>query len=98
MFPIVPKLSIFLNKTLFKSDNFVAWPEINSILLEDDKISLPIQIHGKLVAVVDNKRGYLEEDILDKVCQIEKNKNKIEGKEIKKIVNVQDKIINIITS
>tara|TARA_B100001057_G_scaffold260938_1_gene261148 strand:- start:3735 stop:6074 length:2340 start_codon:yes stop_codon:yes gene_type:complete len=98
LFPILPKLSLFLNKKLFESHNFIEWPEINLALLKEDNIKLPIQIQGKLVTVIDTKRGYLEPDILDKVYQIEKIKNKIEGKTIKKIVNVQDKIINIIIS
>ena len=66
-------------------------------LIEENEINLPIQIKGKLVSTINTKKGYNEKDLLVKIYNIEKINKKINGKKIIKIINVQDKIINIIT-
>ena len=98
LYPILPKLTRSLNKILFKSNKFENWPNINLKLLVVEKIILPIQIQGKLVTTIDAKKGYAEEDIMDTVYKLEKIKNKINNKTVIKVINVQDKIINIITN
>ena len=99
LFPIVPDLSSKLLKKLFKENiNQNNWPDINYKLLEKETIELPIQIKGKLTSTIKTKKGYQENDIMKLVYQIDKIKAKIEGKEVIKIINVQDKIINIITN
>ena len=75
----------------------LAWPDVDQSLIEDNVINLPIQIKGKLVSTIDTKKGYNEKDLLVKIYNIEKINKKINGKKIIKIINVQDKIINIIT-
>ena len=81
---------------MFKSDNIEKWPEINEDLLIENKIKLPIQIHGKLVTTIDTTKGYSEKEILKTIYQLDKIKNKIQDKKVTKVINVQDKIINII--
>ena len=96
LFPILPKLSTSLNKNLFNSSEFNEWPDIRDDLLIEDNINLPIQIQGKLITTVQTKKGYDEDVILDTVYKLNKIKNKIQGKKIIKVINVQDKIINIL--
>jgi leucyl-tRNA synthetase len=98
LFPIIPGISSALSKKLFNikvSD--LVWPKVDQSLIEDDEINLPIQINGKLVSTIDTKKGYNEKDLLEKIYNIEKINKKINGKKIIKVINVQDKIINIIT-
>ena len=98
LFPIIPGLSSILSKKLFGlkiSD--LDWPEVDQKLIGDDEINLPVQIKGKLVSTIETKKGYNEKDLLEKIYNIEKINNKINGKKIIRIINVQDKIINIIT-
>ena len=66
-------------------------------LLSETHINLPIQIHGKLVTTIETKKGYVEKDILKSIYQIDKIKSKIHDRKVIKVINVQDKIINIIT-
>ena len=79
-----------------KTDKYEKWPDINDDLLYEDRINLPIQIQGKMITTIETKKGYLEKDILKSIYQLDKIKNKIENKRILKVINVQDKIINII--
>ena len=94
----MPRLSKNLNESLFSSEDFEEWPEINKDLLIENKIKLPIQIHGKLITTIDTTKGYSEKEILKSIYQLDKIKNKIQNKKVTKIINVQDKIINIITN
>ena len=75
-----------------------SWPKINQTLIEENEINLPIQIKGKLITTINTKKGYNEEELLEKIYKIKKINNKINGKKIVRVINVQDKIINIITS
>ena len=99
LFPITPRLSSMLSNELFKikiSD--LLWPEINMKLIEEKEINLPIQIKGKLITTINTKKGYNEKDLLEQIYKIEKINSKITGKKIIRVINVQDKIINIITN
>ena len=99
LFPIIPKLSSILSKRLFNTEiSDLLWPEINMALIEEKEINLPIQIQGKLISTINTKKGYNEKDILEQIYKIEKINNKINGKKIIRVINVQDKIINIITN
>jgi len=97
LFPIIPSLSNKIYNSLFHGNiNEVKWPEINHKLLVEDEINLPIQINGKLVSVFKTTKDYIEDEIISQISNIDKIKNKLENKKIKKIINVQGKIINII--
>ena len=99
LYPILPRLSSNLFKKLFKDvpRNFI-WPNIDKDLLKDNNLNLPIQIKGKMITTIKTTKGYNEGEILKLIYKIEKVKNKVLDKKIIKVINVQDKIINIITS
>ena len=99
LFPIIPKLSSYLIKKLFNTEILdLFWPDVDQNLIIDDNINLPIQIKGKLISTINTKKGYNENNLLNEILKIEKVKKKIDGKKIAKVINVQDKIINIITN
>jgi len=99
LFPILPRLSEHIFEKLFDSNiKTIKWPKINESLLINDRLELPVQINGKLATTIGTDRGYSEKDILKSIYQLDKIKSKIEGREIKKVINVQDKIINIIAN
>ena len=74
------------------------WPTVDSNLLLETNINLPIQVQGKLVTTLGTIKGYKEEEVLELIYDLDKIKNKIENKKVIKVINVQDKIINIITN
>jgi len=99
LFPIMPSLSARIYESLFhKKITDVKWPKITKELLVDNEITLPIQINGKMITVFKTTKDYVEGEIISQISIIDKIKNKLENKEIKKIINVQGKIINIITN
>ena len=99
LYPIVPRLTNKIYKKLFNQKlQDQIWPYINKELLIEENFNLPIQINGRMIMTVPTKKSYKEEAILKLVYNFDKIKNKIEGKKIVKVINVQDKIINIITN
>ena len=97
LYPIIPRISKSIYKKLFNVEiSKVVWPSLDKSLLKDDKIILPIQIMGKLITTIETKKDYNQSDILEYIYQIEKVRNKLANKKIIKIINVQNKIINII--
>ena len=57
---------------------------------------MPIQVQGKLITTINTKKGYKEKEILKSIYKLDKIKNKIQDRKVIKVINVQDKIINII--
>ncbi len=98
LFPIIPRLSSKIYLSLFKKVlASTSWPAINKDLLIENNLELPIQVKGKLVTTISTQKGYNQDEVLNLVYKLNKIKNKVEDKKIIKIINVQDKIINIIT-
>ena len=99
LFPIVPSLANHTYEALYneKMDD-QKWPQIEESILIDDNLELPVQIKGKLVTTIRTIKGYKQDDLLNEIYKIEKIKSRLDNKKIIKIINVQDKIINIITN
>ncbi len=99
LFPIVPSLSSSLYSKIFGSKIYDEnWPTINKDLLEDDELNLPIQVNGKLIFILKTQKNYNQDQILEEIKLHDKIKTKLVNGQIKKIINVQNKIINIIAS
>ena len=97
LFPVVPSLASTIYNDLFrKKITNEIWPRIDPAIFENTHLNLPIQINGKLITVIETMKNYNENEIVTKAKQHEKIKNKLLGKKIKKIINVQNKIINFI--
>ena len=97
MYPIVPSLTkkIYFNLYAEPITNN-NWPEANLDLLKVTKINLPIQINGKVITIFPTTIDYDQNEILIEIKKIEKIGTKLNNKQIKKVINVQNKIINII--
>jgi leucyl-tRNA synthetase len=80
------KKSIFLEK----------WPKYDKNKIEEEKIIFLIQINGKLRDKIFIEKDLSEEEIKDIVLKNEKIKKYITGKEIKKIIFIPQKLINIV--
>ncbi len=96
LYPIIPSMVLNLYMDLFNSKNIEKWPEINKELLIETRINLPIQVQGKLITTINTEKGYIENEILNSIYKLDKVKNKIQNRKVIKVINVQDKIINII--
>jgi leucyl-tRNA synthetase len=80
------KKSIFLEK----------WPKYDEKKIKEEKIIFLIQVNGKLRDKIFIEKNLSEEEIKDIVLKNEKIKKYITGKEIKKIIFIPQKLINIV--
>ena len=95
--PVIPH---FTNECLenLSVKQKITWPEYDERLLDEEKIKIIIQVNGKKRAILNVMKG--EEK--DKILKIAKNENIVKKyldvKEVKKIIFVKDRIMNILTN
>ena len=96
--PITPHLSQHLWWEL-NEDGLVVdaeWPEAKEEMLEEDFIKIVIQVNGKLRSEVNVSYDSEEEDIKSMALKDEKIKKYVSDSEIKKLIYVPGKLINIV--
>jgi leucyl-tRNA synthetase len=81
------------------NDNQLAgasWPKPDEDALKVDKVSVVLQINGKLREQFEMEPGLDKDELAKRVMEQPAAKNRIEGKEIVKIIAVPDKLVNIV--
>ena len=73
-----------------------SWPEYDEEKTIDDKITIGVQVNGKLRGEVLVNTNEEESSVKEKVLNIENIKKYLEGKEIVKFIYIPNKIVNII--
>ncbi len=98
LYPAVPHLAEELwerlgeKKPIYKSN----WPVADKKLLEDKKVTIAIQINGKVRDMIEIENNTNEESLKKQVLDREKVKTWIQNKEIVKTIIVPNKIISIV--
>lgn len=72
------------------------WPKYDEKIIKEKKINLVIQINGKTRDIIEVEAGISEAKAKELAQNSGKIKKWIAGKEIKRIIFVKDKIINIV--
>ena len=96
--PIMPHLAEEMWEKL-GFEGFVCeqkFPEFDPKFLVEDSAQVAIQVCGKLRAVLQMPRGLAREELEKRALENENVKKFIEGKEIKKIIVVPDKLVNVV--
>jgi len=73
-----------------------SWPKHNPRLVKEDSITLIIQVNGKVRDKIEVEADISEEKARDLAVSQKKIKNWVKGKEIKKVIFVPNKLINIV--
>ena len=96
--PMMPHLAESCWEILGKSGLVAdaAWPEVDPAMLVDDEVVLPVQINGKRRAEIAVAKGMAAGEVEALVLALEAVQKALEGKTPKKIVVVQDRIVNIV--
>lgn len=72
------------------------WPGYVSELTVADEIELVVQVNGKIVMKTTVGRGISEPDARDLALQDDRVKTKLGGQEVRRVVFVKDKLLNIV--
>jgi leucyl-tRNA synthetase len=75
------------------------FPTYDEKFIIEEKVKIPVQINGKLRDVIEIDSLYVEDSeyVKQRIYESEKIKKYIEGKEIKNIIYVPGKIVNVVT-
>ena len=96
--PFAPHMTEELKQEIYGGEElaYKAWPKYDEAKTIDDVIQIPVQVNGKLKAVVEVEKEASEEVVKEKVSQLEALNKILEGKQIIKQIYVKGKIFNIV--
>ena len=79
-----------------KTINETPWPTFDEAKTIDDEIEIPVQINGKLKAVVKVEKDAEQDEVKEVVNNDETVQNAIEGKNVIKEIYVKGRVYNIV--
>ena len=95
--PICPHWSEELWHTVLDHEGSVhvePWPEFDPEKAKADEVELAVQVNGKVKAKITVAADAAEEDVKDQA--LEAVSQAIEGKDVKKVVVVKGRLVNIV--
>ena len=74
-----------------------AWPAVDPALLVEDEVTIAVQHKGKLRDTLTAPKGASKEDLEAKALASDKVQRSLDGAEVRKIIVVPDRLVNIVT-
>jgi len=98
LFPFVPHITEELWEMLGKDVGTIAtnWPRYKEEYTIEDKVTVAIQVNGKLRDTCEVERDLDVETLKGIVLSLDKIHKQIEDKEIKKTIVVPNKLVNLV--
>lgn len=98
--PYAPHIAEELWSRLGHSESlaYQSWPVHDESFLVDLTVKIPVQVNGKMRGLVEVPTGCSEEDVVVAATSLDSVSKHIGGKDIKKRIYVQNKILNLIIS
>jgi len=96
--PMAPHLCEEVNRRLGAQKSVFAagWPKYDPRLVKENKIALIVQVNGRVRDRIETDAGLSEEQALALAKKSEIVQKWILGKEIKRVIFVPDKLVNIV--
>ena len=99
--PFAPFMTEEIWRNVFnekESIHLSSWPRVDEKSLVEEEIKIPVQVNGKVRAVIAAQASDITEDtVVNKAVQNEKVKKYIEGKKYK-IIYISGKILNLVVN
>ena len=98
--PIAPHISEELWRKLGHTDTvtYEEWPVFDEALLVDNEVEIVIQVNGKLKDKVKISKDLTKDEMEAVALDNVKIKEAIEGKTIRKVIAVPQKLVNIVAN
>ncbi|MCK4263686.1 MAG: leucine--tRNA ligase, partial [Candidatus Aminicenantes bacterium] len=81
------------NKTLLA---YTSWPSFDSSLAKEERVTIVVQVNGKLRDKFEVERDLSEVQIKEKALGLNRIQNIRVGKKVKKIIYIKNKLVNIV--
>lgn len=98
--PIAPHIGEELWQILGNEESltYVPWPTYDEAALVEDEVEVVFQVNGKLRGKQNVARGLSKEELEQIAMNHEAVKEFIEGKTVRKVITVPDKLVNIVAN
>nr|WP_278250956.1 leucine--tRNA ligase [Enterococcus sp. DIV0212c] len=98
--PIAPHIGEELWSILGNEDSLTnaPWPTYDEAALIEDEVEVVFQVNGKVRAKLNIARGLSKEELEEKALATEEIQSFIEGKTVRKVIVVPDKLVNIVAN
>ncbi len=98
MCPFTPHLCEEMWARLGHNDLLIkaAWPKGDAKLAEDNVVTYAVQICGKMRGTIEMPKNASQEEVKAKALELENVKRQLEGKEIRKVIVVPNRLINLV--
>jgi leucyl-tRNA synthetase len=98
IWPFTPHIGEALWAALGCEEDIIeaGWPEVDESARVREQLTLVVQINGKLRARLETQPGVSRDDAVAQALEIENVQRHIEGKDIRKIIHVPDRLLNIV--
>ncbi len=73
------------------------WPEADPALLVDDEVTIAVQHKGKLRDTLTVAKGLPQDELQALALASEKVQRSLDGAEVRKVIVVPDRLVNIVT-
>ena len=100
MCPFTPHLAEEMWARLGHSDLAVKapWPVFDPKLAEDDVVTIAVQLNGKMRGTIEMPKDAAKNEVEKAAFALENIKRQTEGKDIRKVIVVPNKIVNIVAA
>ena len=100
LYPIAPHICEELNEILTGEEDmsYDAWPTYDESKLVVDQVTVIVQVNGKMRAKLDVTKDADQDEVKELALKQDNVKPFIEGKEIKKVIVIPNKIVNIVVA
>jgi leucyl-tRNA synthetase len=95
LMPIIPHFSSECLQNIGNNEKS-SWPKANEDLLSEENLEIVIQINGKKKTTINCIENISEEQLINKITELNIKKNIFQGKEIKRSIFVKNRLINLI--
>lgn len=98
LYPVAPHICEEINQKITGEEDmsYDAWPVCDETKLVVSTVTIAVQVNGKMRGTFNADKGADREFLQAEAMKLETVKRQIEGKEIKKVIVVPDKIVNIV--
>ncbi|HKJ16376.1 MAG TPA: leucine--tRNA ligase [Xanthomonadales bacterium] len=98
IWPMTPHISESLWAALGRSNEVfeAGWPAVDESARVRQQVTLVIQINGKLRARLEIEPGASRDEAVDQALALENVQRHVEGKEVRKVIHVPDRLVNIV--
>ena len=74
----------------------VAWPKAEKAFLQDNVVTIAVQVNGKVRATIELAKDASKEEAEKQALALDEVKSSLEGKQLRKVIVVPNRIVNVV--